>query len=551
MFESAQDGILLLDYQTGKVIDVNPYLVKLLGYSREDFLGEYIWKFGSFKNSEAVEKNFRTVKRKGYIRFEDIPLETKDGVVIDVEFVANTYKVGDKEVVQCDIRNINERKKIENRLKISELRYRRLFETAQDGVLLLDYKTGEIDDVNPYLISLLGYTKKDFLKKHLWEVGVFKDTAASKENFRALQSRKYVRFEDLPLQTKDGAKINVEFVANAYDVGEKTVIQCNIRDITDRKRSELKLKLSEKRYRRLFETAQDGIILLDFDTGMILDVNTFLIKMLDYSKSDFLKKHIWEVGIFKDIAASKENFKTLQVKRYVRFEDLPLETKSGKKIDVEFVANAYEGAENTIIQCNIRNISDRKIIEKTILEQKDRYEAMIASLGVGIYAVDKENKFILVNKKAEELLGFSAKQLISKKMGPSDTMLIDEEGKIIPKEKHPTFLALSTKENFSTNKYSLFKKDHAPIPIDLTVTPLILNGENIGAVDVMRDVTQEKLIDKSKTELISLASHQLRTPLTALSWLSEILMNGGDGVLNSTQQGHVEDMYKASKRMIT
>ncbi len=127
-------------------------------------------------------------------------------------------------------------------LEISELRYRRLFETAQDGILLIDFKSGMILDVNKFLIDLLGYSKKTFLKKHLWEVGIFKDIAASKENFVTLQTKRFVRFEDLPLETYDKRKINVEFVANAYNVGEGQVIQCNIRDITDRKNAERKLK---------------------------------------------------------------------------------------------------------------------------------------------------------------------------------------------------------------------------------------------------------------------------------------------------------------------
>jgi PAS domain S-box-containing protein len=121
-----------------------------------------------------------------------------------------------------------------------------------------------------------------------------------------------------------------------------------------------KISISELRYRRLFETAQDGILLIDFKTGMILDVNQFLIDLLDYSKKDFLGKHLWQVGVFKDIAASKQNFLTLQKKRYVRFDDLPLETRKGKKIDVEFVANAYGVGDVTIVQCNIRDITEQK-----------------------------------------------------------------------------------------------------------------------------------------------------------------------------------------------
>lgn len=123
-------------------------------------------------------------------------------------------------------------------IKTSELRYRRLFEAAQDGILILDATTGAITDVNPFLIKLLGYSRGEFLQKKLWEVGAFQDIEASQETFAALQENKYIRYEDLPLRAKDGRMIDVEFVSNVYRVGNEKVIQCNIRDISERKQAQ-------------------------------------------------------------------------------------------------------------------------------------------------------------------------------------------------------------------------------------------------------------------------------------------------------------------------
>jgi diguanylate cyclase (GGDEF)-like protein/PAS domain S-box-containing protein len=127
------------------------------------------------------------------------------------------------------------RKKSEDLIKISELRYRRLFEAAREGILILDAETGQIVDVNPFLIELLGYSREEFLGKKLWEIGPFKDVLASKESFTELQKKKYIRYEDLPLQKNDGKLINVEFISTVYEVDNKKVIQCDIRDITERK----------------------------------------------------------------------------------------------------------------------------------------------------------------------------------------------------------------------------------------------------------------------------------------------------------------------------
>jgi diguanylate cyclase (GGDEF)-like protein/PAS domain S-box-containing protein len=124
------------------------------------------------------------------------------------------------------------------KIRTSELRYRRLFEAAQDGILILDARTGAITDVNPFLIKMLGYSREEFVEKKLWEVGAFKDVEASQQAFEALQKDEYIRYEDLPLRAKSGRLVDVEFVSNVYLEGGEKVIQCNIRDITERKQAQ-------------------------------------------------------------------------------------------------------------------------------------------------------------------------------------------------------------------------------------------------------------------------------------------------------------------------
>ncbi|HEX7586978.1 MAG TPA: PAS domain-containing sensor histidine kinase [Anaerolineae bacterium] len=140
--------------------------------------------------------------------------------------------------------DLTEHQRAEEALQVSETRYRRLFETAQDGIIILDAATGEITDVNPFLIEMLGYPQDEFIGKHLWEIGPFRDIAASQAAFKELQTRGYIRYEDLPLEKKNGQWMDVEFVSNVYQVDHRHVIQCNIRDITLRKRAEDALRAS-------------------------------------------------------------------------------------------------------------------------------------------------------------------------------------------------------------------------------------------------------------------------------------------------------------------
>jgi PAS domain S-box-containing protein len=120
-------------------------------------------------------------------------------------------------------------------LRASELSYRRLFEAAHDGILILDVDTGRINDVNPFLVRLLGFSHDEMIGKTVGELSPFKDIESNQVMLERLQRDGYVRYDDLPLETRDGHHVAVEFVSNVYQAGDRKVIQCNVRDITERK----------------------------------------------------------------------------------------------------------------------------------------------------------------------------------------------------------------------------------------------------------------------------------------------------------------------------
>ncbi len=143
------------------------------------------------------------------------------------------------------------RRKIEQALVESELQYRRLFETAQDAILILDGKSGMVTDANQFIIDLLGYQKEYFIGKHLWELGFIRDKTMAQTAFSELKTKGYIRYEDLPLETKDKRSMDVEFISNVYPVNHHLVIQCNIRDITARKYTEKALAQARQKLKLL------------------------------------------------------------------------------------------------------------------------------------------------------------------------------------------------------------------------------------------------------------------------------------------------------------
>jgi two-component system cell cycle sensor histidine kinase/response regulator CckA len=221
--------------------------------------------------------------------------------------------------------------------------------TRKDGGFSLDWITGAADRITGYSIEeIKAYGSFRFLV-------VEEDIPLFEKNVIGLAPGSRGSCE-LRIRHKNGNTVWIssfaECVAAAKIPGR--LLYGGLTEITERKRVEEELGASEARYRRLFEAAKDGILILDADTGMITDVNAFLTEMLGFSREEFLGKHIWDLGFFKGIVANQADFLKLQQKEYIRYEDLPLETADGRRINVEFVSNLYPVGQRKVIQCSIR-----------------------------------------------------------------------------------------------------------------------------------------------------------------------------------------------------
>jgi PAS domain S-box-containing protein len=239
--ETIREPLLVLTPDL-KVISANQSFYQTFKVTPEETEGRFIYSVGNHQWDIPVLRKLLEEIVPQNTRFNDFEVDHQFPVIGQKTMLLNArriYRQGiGTEMILLAIEDITEHRRSEEALKISETRYRRLFETARDGILILDADTGRIFDVNPFLIEMLGYSHEVFSGKRLWEIGAFRDIEASKAALLELQSKGYVRYEDLPLETRDGRHIDVEFVSNVYLVDHKKVIQCNIRDITLRKRIE-------------------------------------------------------------------------------------------------------------------------------------------------------------------------------------------------------------------------------------------------------------------------------------------------------------------------
>jgi len=232
-----------------------------------------------------------------------------------------------------------------------------------------------------------------------------------------------------------------------------------------------------------------------------------------------------------------------------------------------FLISVYSSQKNFFVSI-FQDITDQKNIEKNLEDAKKaaanvledlqtekemlahakaKDEALLESIGEGMIAVDIDKKVLLINKVAEKMIGWSGKELISKEL--TNLPLEDEAGNLIPSNKRPTTLALETGKTVKVD-YFFVRKDKSKFLMAITVTPIKLNRKIIGLIEIIRDVTHEKEIDKAKSEFVSLASHQLRTPLTTVSWYTEMILKGDVGKVLPRQKKYLKEIYQGNKRMI-
>ena len=239
LFEAAKDGILILDVETGRITDANPFLVALLGFTHQEMLGKTVGELSPFKDIVSNHVMLEQLQRHGYVRYEDLPLETRDGRCIAVEFVSNVYQAGDKKVIQCNVRDITERKRI-------EARFRRLVDSNAQGVIFWNTK-GEITGANDAFLHLVGHTREELEAGKLNWVAMTPSRYAERD--RIYVEKLSVGRDSAPYEKeyirKDGSCVPVLIAASFFEDSPKEGV-CFVVDLTEAKKLELKFLRSQR-----------------------------------------------------------------------------------------------------------------------------------------------------------------------------------------------------------------------------------------------------------------------------------------------------------------
>lgn len=336
----------------------------------------------------------------------------------------------------------------------------------------------------------------------------------------------------------------------------------------EKEKTEILAKDLEK-FNLAVENASDHIMIMDTE-GVIIYANPAMEKITGFkinevlgdknksqsflqslAKDDFYKK------ILEKIKLDKKSF-TGEITNMRKSGDSYVALASISPIlDEKGVVKFFVDIERDISEQKIAEEQIRKILNdlqersQSLNMEKLKSDALLANIGDGIIATDQDGNITVLNDSIEKLLGWSREELINRPAIQA-LKLLYKDSKDVPLSKRPMVLALSTGEKVSTplgETYYYKRKDGSTFPAGITVTPFVLNGKIVGTVSIIRDITIEKNIDQAKTEFVSLASHQLRTPLTSINWYSEMLLSEDMGKINETQKEYAQTIWNSSQRM--
>ena len=378
----------------------------------------------------------------------------------------------------------------------SELRYRRLFESARDGILIVDFDGGRIIDANPFLTKISGYSHNELVGKKLWEIGSFKNIVRSKTAFRGLKTKGDIRHEDIPLETKDGRRRNVEFVTSVYALDGTKLIQCNIRDITERTKAEEAMRESEQRYRLLIEKQNDGLCIVDFEERFLF-CNPAGEEIFGVPRGGLVGRNTREFTTpetFDFIRKQTEKRRSGESSTY----ELEIIRPDGERRQLLATATPWldkDGRVNAALAI-FRDETDRRRAQREIRTQVDLLQKTLDSMSDAVFILDARlpaPTIIECNQAAPGVFGYDRAEVLGK-----TTKFLHVSEETLREFQSQLYRAVQQGQlPFHLQEFRMKRKDGSIFPSEHSVSQLLNDkGERTGWVSIVRDITQRKRMEE-------------------------------------------------------
>jgi len=427
-------------------------------------------------------------------------------------------------------------------------KYKSIFDLSPEAIVILDLK-GNVTDMNGKVFDLLGFKPEELIGKNLAQIPFLnrESLIRAQENFKKRLAGENIPPYELDFVTKKAEKVVGRVMGSPIRDRYKKIVSVilMISEITKYKESEESLKESEKKYRRLVELAQEGIWLID-EKAMTTFVNPKMAEILGYKAEEMMGKHLFSFMNEKGIEIAKKNLERRKqgIKEQHDFEFL---RKDGSKIYTSLETSSITDKNGKYLGALavVADITQRRAMEIKIKKSEERYRNMISSSPDPIIITDLNGKVIDCNQAGLDLYGFARKE---------DCIGISSLDFIALKDRQRALKGMNETLQKGVTKnieYVLKKKNGREFPGEISVSVVNDDSEKpLFFMTITKDISERKRVERAKSEFTSIASHQLRTPLSIMSWYSEMLLDGKAGTIKKKQKKYIKEIYNANTNLI-
>ncbi len=566
LFISSRDAVMTLEPPKWNFTSGNPATVKMFRMKSEgDFLRFGPWALSPKRqpdgrsSSEKAKKMIEKAMTTGSNFFEWTH-KRSDGELFPAEVLLSKVEQNGKTFLHAVVRDITERKKLEKQLKaFAEEKFKVVFDHAIDGMALAEEKNKKFFLVNNAFAKMLGYDPNELMHKSIADVHPKKDLAYVLGQFEKQRKGEFVLAENIPMQRKDGSIFYVDINSSPVTIEGKKFLLGIFRDITERKKTEEAIRASEAGLKMAERVADLGSWHWDAVADKITWSDQYH-RIVGFPIGQSPPNYETHLAFYtKESAERLAKAVQAAIKFGTPYEiELNLIHPPGTNKWLLARGQAIWSAQKKVVamQGTIIDITKRKRLEENLRQKSDEqikaaalHEALLASLGDAVFAVDAQGRLTYMNSNAETLFGCTFLSVTGRRFY-SIWDLEEKGGRRLSPEEYPSFVSLKTRKRVSTSQFILVRKDGKKIPVTITASPVDIADSMAGIITVIKDITYEAGIDRAKDEFISLASHQLRTPLSIIKWYTESLLEGNQRLADTKQRMYIEAVANNNERLI-
>ena len=550
--ETIREPLLVLDSDL-KVVLANRSFYDSFKVKPEENVGQLIYDLGNKQWDIPKLRELLETILPEKTAFDNYEVEHDFATIGRRVMLLNARQIkqamGKERIILLAIEDITERKKLEDLLAESEDRFRRLFETADDGILLLEKSELKIRQSNPAIKAMLGYSNEECIGKDMNDIGFPDDIGAFQEVMQTLNKDGIIHYNDVSVRDKVGQYIDTDI----YMVNRASIVQCNIRDITDRKKAGEALRESEDRYRTFFEKGSDGVVILNPETAQIIEFNDQACRQLGFSREEFARLRVSDVEVKETAKETQERIGSVLEKGYRDFDTLQ-RTKQGEIRHVHVTAQLIETTGRNVYHCIWRDITERKRSEEALRESEGKYRTIFENIQDVYYETSLDGTILEISPSIESASQYSRNELVGKSLYDIYTNPEDRD------ELLKLFLDKGTVSDFEV---ALTDKDGSQRPC--SISALLIRDEQdnpIKLVGTIRDIAERKRAEseRKRLEVQLLQAHKMESIGNLAGGIAHDFNNILSSVIGFTELSldevekgtHLEDnlqeVYTAGKR---